>query len=1492
MDMDSDEAYLDQTHVAFMKNITDKTGDNNAAEIDEGSNMRTFRPLESNSKLCNLQLPAGKNFCCGYHESREHNEGYVFVWNSEKNHLIYRINGSSGECQIVKQDPDFNFQLKPEHFIAQTRCVLISTTFFNKITDTEEVRKFLIFTDNFQDQRCVSVEDSIATNGFSAADYPYFATNNPDCRPGDYINLGLAPPMSCVLVEPIQRNMSDPQEAAKPNLLKFRSWQFRIKFIDVYGRESEHGPISDIYVNNTGTSIADAEGFPRCLKLKFGIGCPLIDKIQIEFRNCTGNVRGFSIDNDWFLYDVINKYNDCENKQWWERTINTAYNYNSSENTFEYEFCANKEYTPIPSEQTNRGYNPLPLVSGSVFSLAKNIGLARNKRGFEPLDCEQLDKINFSVTAPDKELNCVPQRLRKITIYALIYTVQRGSVTNLRKSGDLVVFGDDYGSKNNPITFGQYLPKGQEGFIGYLAGTSNFSISKQVAYDPVTREDFYAGANFTHDTSKYFALQKFEFNVLPGKYIFRIANHRATISEDYQKTSTYFIGTTTLSSPGTIQSRMFEFGVIDVCDVDYNMNEANIPMQPVMIWNLMNNSGLFGNAANVLEGYLYEDEINRHPISGAKINASYADGVQNSYVTDYNGHYFVASYKRGLNASLYGVKNCVINTLLATTKTSYDDSDTWYRYETLYVYRGLNKYPVHDRFLVKGKVVLCDNSNIGVPGILVLLTNGKHAITNADGEFTLISHPTGHLGTRSESVIYSQRGDSQVLACGDSCVYCFPEKSVTCPPCNANNTDRVVTVETLMVKVNDFNRRGPQMGGRYGLGVKAHDWLGRHTFIQARPDFYVDIPSLQETGVFDFSKINFSIASDIIFPSWVRYISFYITENLNTSDFLTWVAERVQFVDNTGKVNSTSPTQIRLYYEGLSEYNKQNNYSTNALWQFISDKEALVSGDQVEFLANGDGSLFTEKISELVRYDKDGKYFSINYTDKLKDLKDGALIKLVRPKYQSGIEFYYELCPIIKVVNGVPETLSGTFNFFDSYLLSRQIPVPIYKETTVDGEIVTVAENELRSFPFFFEHHSPSDTWGSHCWNKGRVNVKNPYENQRIIKTEIAMSGAISNNGLINRINYFKDEDIEVFDEQQWGGITGVLPELNYVLIICENDSFVVSYNDSAVHINEDGFAVAPSADNRFSRPQRKIGSNFGCHLKDINTIRKKDGIVMFVDRSNAAIVMHNYSDAVSISEEKCKSWIKSKMKQIIEFNSANPDKEKYFHGIFDPKTNEYLLTDFLISDNDNTDEEFINNERGPAIDKNETMSVSLRQGQNVNFKMVSFTPEYYGTLQGDIKDNQMFSFRRGEAWFHNHLRNPGNTYNTFYGIECDWVIEYISNLDHTKVKKFLWNEVYVKEIKVYIDRILTESGQSSYLMPNWWDRRDKFWVADYKCAVNSVSDKNISKETGENVLLEGDNLVGRWLKARLLPVPVFRNKYFELTAIIVFIFSSEKSST
>jgi len=1503
---DVDPLYVDEQTSPLLKNIT---YDVNNSGTGSGANVGVFTPLEGNEPYCNgLALPRGVNLCCGSFPVRETNHTYICVWNSKKDHFIYRLNGTNGTCEMVSMSPFWNFQRKPENFISPGRITAQVTCRFNKITGQQEKVTYLLITDNYNPIRFICVEDCIATQTFTLP-YSYFGT--PD---ENWISLGVPKPIKCVSFEAINRDLSDAAEKLKPNRLNFKGWQFRVKDTNMWSQDSEHGDISNEYITVTGNScIENSSGLSRCLWLYFDGSSPLIDKKQIEFRNCNGKAIGLSIDTDWFLYDTIDLYEQCDNVNWWERVRANPWKkeydkqilagktdqeateisdnlgllkYDASSNTYRYTFCGDKQWTPVPVSETNRTQNLIPTTASSIFSIYKNIGTARHNRGFSPFDCNLLNKVSYGVIPPTAEDISCKSVLRKITIFGVIYNPWQEAIQRIRRDGDNVVFGQADKVVNYQQYFAKTVDGNQEGFPGYLAGTKNFCLSKQKSYNKTTGELLDVGVDGTIGVSGGFGtiyldiipVQVWEFYVIPGTYVFRIGSHRALLTSDYQKTSTNTAGRTVLTNVGSIFSDSKEVVI------DCSAGDVEIKDNPFMIYDLCYNAGtLRGGWTSVVTGYMYEDQVEKRPIEKAFAERNTGNGAE-SITTDHNGFYFISTLKEGLRARLFGRKAGAYAQLALGSLTSDSSGGASHFVEDkLYAYTGTDNYNNNDRILVKGRISLCGNANVGIAGALVILTNGATATADNNGNFTIIAHDKYDGTGRTEKVIYGQRGICQLIDCNTTvCTYSFLQPNAVLPV--YTGAERIVTIAELTVRIKGLNKRGPQMGGRYSMGIWGHDWLGRHGFIQRTDKDVVNIPTLQETQVFDYSLITWALANDIVFPKWVKRISFGITDNLNQEDFLTWVAERVQFVDNTGQENKEAPTQIRLYYESLGEFNKQNAFSTTTSWQFILQDEAPVIGDQIEFLANGDGKLFSSRTTTLVQYDKFGKYISVEYSDDLKGLLDGALIKLIRPRQSETKQFYYELCPSIAInKNGRPDVYSGTFNFFDSYLMNRQIPVPIAKKKSKDqyGTEITTDENvnELKTYPFLFEHHSPSDKWGDHCHTRGRVNVTNPFENQQCLPTQIAISKALANDGLINGLHYFVEEDMKEFDENEFGGIVVVLPELNYLMCLCEQDNFVVGYQDDQVRVGQGGRIVAPSADNKFGRPERKIGSNYGCQLKDINTIQKYDGLVYFLDRTKSALLMHNFSEAKDVSENGFTAWLSLKIRTVIN------DPSRYFVSIIDPNRKEYLLTTHNIKDAYKLTD-FVNDHPYEDANRNETVAVDIYTG--IMRAHYSFIPEYYAIIEGDRADQQLIGIMQGKAYKHYNTSRP---YNNFFGIQCKPRIWAVANRENTKVKKFQCAEVYCPQVQFIAYDVVTEAKQKSRILTKWWEKRETFWAGAFLCDINTFYNPNIPKETSVNKITDGDLLYGRWLKVGLTTIKEDDGKYFEYTAAIIFMLASEKSS-
>jgi hypothetical protein len=1468
---DLHESLMPPNLARFIKNLVYEISDTATATAGKGSQTGVFKPSESNAKYIeNLVLPQGYNQSMGCFSFRELRQVFCFIYNSEQNHTIYRLNGGSQTFDIVYQGPLLNFQLKPQYFIATGGCWLEQVFVTDPATGLERIRTYLMFTDGFNHQRFICVEDSIATQGFNAAVFPYFS--------GVYdreglINMGVLTPSDCISISEVAVT---PGTAAQNNRLLYNTWQFRLMWTDVWGRPSEHGIISNMYIPAGSDCISTASSLPNCLDLVFPAPPPYINSIQVEYRNCNNN--------QWYLSDVLDLYNGSPQGDWWLRERNSRVNYDQGSGQITYRFCADKECDPLPPAETDRLFNPLPRTSQSVAAIGNFMALANNEDGFLPFSQTLKDKITFTVNGPNDPVNTA-NNFRNISILVEIYNPYLLRNQPIFQQGIAAGQPNAYGF-GAVITMYQYraffafkqyfLNPAQQGFAGYLAGTNNFTISTQWVLRP--NGSFTQVTNFSPQSIKdtgpnvrYF--QKFVFSNVPaGKYIFRLASHQSDPSVDanYQKTSTTTAGTYSLNWFNFADPVNHNFLVnhakeliVDVCTKDYDsIHDGSI----LVVWDL-------NYTAAMRAGYVTnKDSGETTPVELLQITG----GDFNSYYTDHNGYYFASgktdgSTGHGFAENTGGMCNCKYVNLFG--------QDSGYQWElrvnsvNLDQVSGCLDYPNQacQNILIKGKVALC-GSGIGVPNVSVVLTRGSTAVTDADGNFTLIAHDDIRNKSRGDN-LYFITSTCSFKGCDDGCIDPVFVTFNACVTCSARQVD----VPTVMISYR--TARGLLSGGTYPVGIVGWDRSDRPTFVQQDPSYYIKIPSVQETQIFAPSSVTVDIDPTAIFPEEVAYITPWIGPETTIADYITWIVDNVQFIDNTGNVNNTAPTQIKIFYASLIEYNKQNNYNTTVNWNFIAaGTNTPVISDTVQFLLNGDGTFFPKAISAIVKYDTTGQYFLINYTSDLAGLLPNAIIRLVRPKQCTGTEPYFEICTKIPIVDRKATLSSFVLNAFDTYYVNRQIPVPTLQPNSSPPVFI----NEPRTFGVPFETNSPSDFWGQGCHNMGRANSKNPYETTVYSPEQVALSGPLSPTGQLNYLNYFDDAKKKDFSDTLINGITALLPETSTILVLGQSDSFIVGFNDNLARVNNEGVVMAPSIENQFGQPERKVGSNYGCMLYDKNTIYKKEGIVQFLDTSKAVLVQHNYQQAIPVSNNGAEGLIRTKIKQVQAYNLVNTATPRYFVGIINPINHEYLLTDYIIGSNN-----FINSARNFDPTLQETLAFDVF---GKAFKGTwSFTPEYYSELEGELNDQQLFSFINGIPYRH-YTSLDSKTYNTFYGVKCERVMQVVIVMDNLKKKKPLAVAVYCKQGAYFADQVLTETGQASRILLPYFTEAEFGWYAPFLCDLNTPPDSNLPLQTGPNALLDGNMLTGTWIMIRLVGDPAVNDQYSELQGIATEIFPSEKS--
>ena len=196
------ESLCDSQSARFIKNLIYEVTDTADATASRGAQTGVAKPLQSNSQYIeNLTVPEGYIHTIGAFAFKETKQVFVFLYNDAGNHTVYVLNGADQTYNILKQSSVFNFQLDPEYFIHNAGCWVQVIYVEDPDTGLQKKRSFLIFTDGFNPQRQICIEDAIATNGFDPDEFPYFQG---DYDPQILVNMGLPTSMECITVTEIR----------------------------------------------------------------------------------------------------------------------------------------------------------------------------------------------------------------------------------------------------------------------------------------------------------------------------------------------------------------------------------------------------------------------------------------------------------------------------------------------------------------------------------------------------------------------------------------------------------------------------------------------------------------------------------------------------------------------------------------------------------------------------------------------------------------------------------------------------------------------------------------------------------------------------------------------------------------------------------------------------------------------------------------------------------------------------------------------------------------------------------------------------------------------------------------------------------------------------------------------------------------------------------------------------------------------------------------
>lgn len=1506
VDFDSSNLYLKSDRAFFLKGIETSWVINGG----NGQNAIELKPAESNFLYTTVQLPqTGINTVIGYYFYAEALEGYVIVHNEAGYHFIYRIRGIDGQAEIVYNFcKDFKgISKKPKYYFSEGRIAMKSLCRF--LPDgSQELYKEMYLVNKKVDNLRIVVEDSIATNSFTT---PYFTPKDGCC--GDrcrIIKSGVPTPISNIKVIPIPATA---QDIYKQNKMLDQMFQFRVVHENAWGQRSEYGIVSDQYFNNLSGCARDGSTQPHCVWLEMKTPCPEIVKVTVVVRSCqltNGSTDGNLLSNwkEAFTIDLYDQTNASLN--WYDRQYdqtNSDFQFINNGKKVRVKFCNNRECKPI-AQKTVRNQNPAPVNSGTVASIGKGLAYGDNENGLPVMPREVIKDFKLELI---KSSACAP-KYSHVKVWAVVtnydervnepvYTVNGvsgfGGFSNL-KFADLIVHeASTFNPKQDLSNDGgleQRFPDGVKNFRGILAGENNIVEAKQYLYssgsltaiDTLNLPTIPDLMNYLRDAIKNgkILVQCFDFGLVKcGPHYFRIVGHNDTVN--LESTSTYYRNNMFWSSyrsgsrtfPGGDQKEIY-FNTASGADYDSMINDDLIAV--------IQDLSYPGNSTYAVDGYLLKDKVSKEPIELAEIHKTRDADFVVGY-TDHNGFFFwTTQYGTDYKIQLKGAAKCNFASLLAQTGSKQNKGTT--SVGEMYVVDRIPNYSTDlcSSYIVSGNISECGVGG-GIEGIAVILGRTRPVYTNSKGDFKVIAHYSNGRGT--DKLIFAS-GRCLIVDCN-----CGPINTVinvTQPSCT-NCLLNTVSVGNFSLKT--IITKGFPHGSRVQVGTILHDWAGRQTYVQTNEDLYMDFPSEQEQGDDTYPLLKVKLPAS--FPSSVcknfKNLTLVYSRNTNYEDFLTWAADEVDFVDSAGNINTINPSKIRIWWRSLNQYNLQRGLKTNTNWSFknaVTDKQGAQTvdsnnvpvfngrvGDIVEFIQNADGKYLPPNVVGNVQYQLEGSYFLVDYDERFKDIKEGVKFKLKRPyecetfktfyEYSIPLNFCGEDCKLRDDDGNIVTEL--IVNGFSSYSLPRQIPVVKDVTTTVSGQDKITEIITTKIYPFAFEHHSPSDTWGDHCNNGGRVFIVNPYEGKKCDRNQVLITGSLNqaNDGAINYLHYFSLEDEYIIDEQGWGGITAMLVrDDGQILLICEFTTFSFRSNDDRAVVDERGYIRLPVSA-IFGKPERNPYFNFGCQSNDINTIRRSDSIVVFLDIQKQAIVMHNFSEAIDISEgpeEGIKSWLVPSIKEV----KANPDT-KYWHMAFDFRLQKIYLTKF-----DLTTDQYVNNEIENNVKLNETVAYYYTRKV---WRQSHFTPEYFGSMFGELKDSQFFSFKNALPYAHHDAVNPGTVYLNYFGIQCFPVIGVATNKDGVQEKSFLSNTVHCREILFVIQHIETSMGQKSSLLEGQWEQGAGMSYASYLCDTENLDGCN---NDIQEAIFDSDTLYGKWLKAIYTANSPYNGEFFLLSCI------------
>ena len=212
--------------------------------------------------------------------------------------------------------------------------------------------------------------------------------------------------------------------------------------------------------------------------------------------------------------------------------------------------------------------------------------------------------------------------------------------------------------------------------------------------------------------------------------------------------------------------------------------------------------------------------------------------------------------------------------------------------------------------------------------------------------------------------------------------------------------------------------------------------------------------------------------------------------------------------------------------------------------------------------------------------------------------------------------------------------------------------------------------------------------------------------------------------------------------------------------------------------------------------------------------------------------------------------------------------------GGYCPKYNRYMITGYKNEHGSRVDDPHI--EDSIILNASDRFTVMWNMDKQYWEMFTSYIPEYYSYMDGSQLGTLMVTFRYGVPYYHN--KDSVTTYNTFYGYECNQVIEVVSNQYPQAVKNWVTTG-YDSDYAFEIESMTTSIKQQSQIPISAFVKKEGTWWSNFYRDI-----------TSSGSLLEGSQLKGTWVKLKLVKDRNNKTKYNELRRLFTNFTTSDKT--